>query len=166
MQGSFGKTQVIAIASAELCCLISKIFMWQECTLQKSCDKLPYHCCFAQWTHLHMHVFYAMWPDRSALMTLDWHWSLFCFLLITEGEQSRLQRNSSLAFRNHLFGIPTIFEKNFSFTSSFISNLKFNSYLKMENFSIGGGWILYSSVATQRTWKVWEADLEMLYGRG
>ena len=23
---------------------------------QKSCDKLPYHCCFAQWTHLHMHV--------------------------------------------------------------------------------------------------------------
>ena len=44
------------IASELCCCLISKIFMWQECTLQKSCDKLPYHCCFAQWTHLHMHV--------------------------------------------------------------------------------------------------------------
>ncbi len=44
---------------------------------------------------------------------LDYSWSLFCFLLITEGVQSRLQRNSSFAFRNHLFGIPTIFEKNF-----------------------------------------------------
>ena len=44
------------VASELCCCLISKIFMWQECTLQKSCDKLPYHCCFAQWTHLHMHV--------------------------------------------------------------------------------------------------------------
>ena len=45
---------------------------------------------------------------------LYYSWSLFCFLLITEGVQSRLQRNSRFAFRNHLFGIPTIFEKNFS----------------------------------------------------
>ena len=30
------------------------------------------------------------------------------------GKYIRLQRNSSFAFRNHLFGIPTIFEKNFS----------------------------------------------------
>ena len=40
-------------------------------------------------------------------------WSLFWFLLITEGAPSRLQRNSCVAFGNHLFGIPTIFVKNF-----------------------------------------------------
>ena len=41
-------------------------------------------------------------------------WSLFWFLLITEGALSRLQRNSNFAKRNHLFEIPTIFEKNFN----------------------------------------------------
>ena len=41
-------------------------------------------------------------------------WSLFWFLLITEGAPSRLQRNNCVAFGNHLFEIPTIFEKNFS----------------------------------------------------
>ena len=46
------------------------------------------------------------------LMHFCYSWSLFCFLLITEGVQSRLQRNSSFAFRNLLFGIPTISEKN------------------------------------------------------
>ena len=40
-------------------------------------------------------------------------WSVFWFLLITEGVPSRLRRNSSFAFRNHLFGILTIFETNF-----------------------------------------------------
>ena len=45
-------------------------------------------------------------------------WSLFWFLLITEGAPSRLQRNSSFTLGNHLFGISTIFEKNFSTKSS------------------------------------------------
>ena len=48
-------------------------------------------------------------------------WSLFCFLLITEGVQSRLQRNSSFAFRNHLFGTPSIFEINYSSIKLLIS---------------------------------------------
>ena len=41
-------------------------------------------------------------------------WSLFWLLVITEGATSRLRRNSSVAFSNHLFGSPNIFEMNFS----------------------------------------------------
>ena len=52
--------------------------------------------------------------DFINCQNICYSWSLFCFLLITEGVQSRHQRNSSFAFRNHLFAIPTIFEKNFS----------------------------------------------------
>ena len=52
--------------------------------------------------------------DFIASLKTYYSWSLFWFLLITEGAPSRLQWNSSFAFGNHLFGIPTIFEKNFS----------------------------------------------------
>ena len=67
-----------------------------------------------------LHHFSAFCPDPSTLCVCTavvrniYSWSLFCFRLITEGVQSRLQRNSRFAFQNHLFGIPTIFEKNFS----------------------------------------------------
>ena len=43
----------------------------------------------------------------------NYSWSLFWFLLITEGALSRLQWNSSFALGNHLFGIQTIFGKKF-----------------------------------------------------
>ena len=38
---------------------------------------------------------------------------MFWLWLITEGAPSRLQQNSSLAFRNHLIGSPSIFEINY-----------------------------------------------------
>ena len=47
-------------------------------------------------------------------MFLIYSLSLFWLLLITEGAPSCLQRNSSVAFRNHLFGSPNILEMNFS----------------------------------------------------
>ena len=59
-------------------------------------------------------------------------WSLFCFLLIMEGVQSRLQRNSSFVFRNHLFGITTIFEKNFRF---FDIDPHFRKHVGLDNSS-------------------------------
>ena len=45
---------------------------------------------------------------------LHYSWSLFWFLLITEGAPSRLLWSSNFACRNHLIGTPTIFEINFS----------------------------------------------------
>ena len=53
-------------------------------------------------------------------------WSLFWFLLITEGAPSRLQWNSSSALGNRLFGIPTIFEKNFKYSQK---QAKFDIFL-------------------------------------
>ena len=44
---------------------------------------------------------------RLKLIFFFWLW------LITEGAPSRLQWNSSFAFGNHLFGIPSIFEINY-----------------------------------------------------
>ena len=47
----------------------------------------------------------------------------FVFLLIMEGVQSRLKQNSSFAFHNHLFGIPTIFKKNINNPNNIHMNL-------------------------------------------
>ena len=63
------------------------------------------------------------WILKIWFFGLFYSWSLFCFLLITDGVQIRLQRNNSLAFRNHLFGIPTILEKNFSLQSKGFYNM-------------------------------------------
>ena len=64
-------------------------------------------------------------------------WSLFWCLLITEGAPSRYQWNSVVAFPNHLFGIPTIFEKNFNFGS----DLKWKWH-DMRNQQVTGDFVL------------------------
>ena len=50
----------------------------------------------------------------AAFSQPNYSWSLFWFHLIMEGAPSRHQQISSIAFGNHSFGIPTIFEKDFS----------------------------------------------------
>ena len=97
------------------------------------------------------------------LCKYNYSWSLFWFLLITEGAPSRLQRNSSFAFRNHSFRIPTFFEMNFrtsfdnmSFHLETLYSLMalefytiYNRLMDIKSFYI---WCLFCRVSSDTKW--------------
>ena len=89
-------------------------------------------------------------------------WSLFCFLLITEGVQRRLQRNSSLTFRKHLLGIPTIFEKNLSFWTLAICGHNFHDtldrFVKSNNDKVLRFVLLWSTLYFSFFWQSHSVD--------
>ena len=106
--------------------LIDEAFIYKNIVILKSLTRLSRVFClhWSQSTYSCEESITEFWiklslPSSTSPNWFPWtwwkhySWSLFWFLLITEGAPSRLQRNSSVAFHNHSFVIPTIFEKDF-----------------------------------------------------